>query len=85
MARGRPRLSGAQTRAADYLQEATVPLHDETHGGEDVGIWASGPGARAFHGEFEQNAIFHLIVCSRRRACAPRSANSAPAIRAACR
>ncbi len=62
MARDRPRLSGAQTRAADYLQEATVPLHDETHGGEDVGIWASGPGARAFHGEFEQNAIFHLIV-----------------------
>ena len=62
MERGRPRLSAVQTRAVDYLQEATVPLHDETHGGEDVGIWASGPGARAFHGEFEQNAVFHLIV-----------------------
>ena len=59
---GRPRLDTAHTREADYLQEAAVPLKDETHGGEDVGIWASGPGARAFHGEFEQNAIFHLIV-----------------------
>ena len=59
---GRPRLTPAQTADPDYLQEATVPLKNETHGGEDVGIWARGPGARAFHGEFEQNAIFHLIV-----------------------
>lgn len=59
---GRPRLGAQQTRNPDYLQEATLPLKDETHAGEDVGIWASGPGARAFHGEFEQNAIFHLIV-----------------------
>ena len=28
----------------------------------DLPSAASGPGARAFHGEFEQNAIFHLIV-----------------------
>ena len=59
---GRPQLGAAQTRDPDYLQEASVPLKNETHGGEDVGIWARGPGARAFHGEFEQNAIFHLIV-----------------------
>jgi alkaline phosphatase len=39
-----------------------VPLGGETHGGEDVAIFASGPGAAAFHGELEQNAIFHIIV-----------------------
>ena len=59
---GRGDLAAAPTGALDYLQESVLPLKDETHGGEDVGIWASGPGARAFHGEFEQNAIFHLIV-----------------------
>lgn len=62
IAQGRPQITGAQARDPDYLQEAAVPLKEETHGGEDVGIWARGPGARAFHGEFEQNAIFHLIV-----------------------
>ncbi|MDE2178766.1 MAG: alkaline phosphatase [Xanthomonadaceae bacterium] len=59
---GRPALTAAATGAPDYLQESVLPLKDETHGGEDVGIWARGPGAAAFHGEFEQNAIFHLIA-----------------------
>ena len=59
---GRPALTAAATSAPDYLQESVLPLKDETHGGEDVGIWARGPGAAAFHGEFEQNAIFHLIA-----------------------
>ena len=62
IAGGRPDLTRVDTAAPDYLQEATLPLKSETHGGEDVGIWARGPGAAAFHGEFEQNAIYHLIV-----------------------
>jgi len=60
--RGRPDLRAVDTTDPDYLQEATVPLKDETHGGEDVAIFATGPGAAAFHGELEQNAIFHIIV-----------------------
>ena len=44
------------------MQEALVPLKSETHGGEDVAIFASGPGAAAFHGEIEENSIFHVIV-----------------------
>ncbi|HET6431566.1 alkaline phosphatase [Dyella sp.] len=59
---GRPDLTAVDTTDPDYLQEATVPLKSETHGGEDVAIFATGPGAAAFHGELEQNAIFHVIV-----------------------
>ncbi|MEO9079468.1 MAG: alkaline phosphatase [Rhodanobacter sp.] len=59
---GRPDLRKVDTTDPDYMQEATVPLNQETHGGEDVAIFATGPGAAAFHGELEQNVIFHLIV-----------------------
>lgn len=59
---GRPDLSDVDTTDPDYMQEATVPLGSETHGGEDVAIFAHGPGAAAFHGELEENAIFHVIV-----------------------
>lgn len=36
---------------------ATVPLESETHGGEDVGIYASGPQSHLFVGNYEQNNI----------------------------
>ncbi len=44
-----------------HLQESAYPTQWETHGGEDVGIWASGPYAFLLHGTIEQNAIFHLM------------------------
>ena len=59
---GRPDLTTVDTSDPDYLQEAIVPLTGETHGGEDVAIFAHGPGAAAFHGEIEENAIFHVIA-----------------------
>jgi alkaline phosphatase len=59
---GRPDLSLVDTEAADYLQESTLPTRSETHGGDDVGVWARGPGAAAVHGSLEQNVIFHLLV-----------------------
>ena len=46
---------------ADYLQEAAIPLQWETHGGEDVGVWAEGPYAHLLRGTIEQNVIFHLM------------------------
>jgi alkaline phosphatase len=61
-ASGRPDLSGVDTTHPDYMQEALVPLSSETHGGEDVGIWARGPGSQAFRGTLEQNVIYHVIV-----------------------
>ena len=60
--KGRPDLTHVAVNDPDYMQEATIPLKEETHGGEDVAIFATGPGASAFHGEMEQNAIFHIIV-----------------------
>ncbi|MGH8033220.1 MAG: alkaline phosphatase [Luteimonas sp.] len=59
---GRPNLENIDTQDADYLQEALVPLRAETHGGDDVGIWARGPGSDALRGTLEQNVIYHVIV-----------------------
>ena len=41
-----------------------MPLGSETHGGEDVGVYARGPGAEAVRGVMEQNVIFHLLGLS---------------------
>ncbi len=66
----RPDLSNVDTAHPDYLQEATVPLGDETHAAEDVGIYARGPGAHAFQGVVEQNTIFHVMAQSQRNTSA---------------
>jgi len=59
---GRPDLTKVDTEAPDYMQEVLVPTSDETHGGDDVGIWARGPGSSAVRGSVEQNAIFHFML-----------------------
>ncbi len=59
---GRPDLTDTNTEDPDYMQEALVPTSAETHGGDDVGIWARGPGAQSVHGNMEQNTIFHLLT-----------------------
>ena len=45
----------------DHLQETSIPAGSETHGGEDVGIWATGPKAHLLGGTVEQHVIFHLM------------------------
>jgi alkaline phosphatase len=42
-------------------QQATVPLGSETHGGEDVALFATGPGADRARGVIEQNVIYAII------------------------
>lgn len=59
---GRPDLTAVDTAEPSYLQEATVPLSSETHAGEDVAIYAGGPGAQWFHGVQEQNYIYHVMA-----------------------
>ena len=49
------------TGDANYLQDALVPLSSETHGGEDVAIFAQGPMAHLFYGTHEQNYIAHVV------------------------
>ncbi|MGQ4583028.1 alkaline phosphatase [Lysobacter sp. F60174L2] len=63
-ANGRPDLTDVDTTAPDYMQEALVPTGSESHGGDDVGIWARGPGSAAVRGSVEQNTIFHFLLQS---------------------
>jgi len=58
---GRADLNGVDTNAPGFHQEATVPRSSETHAGEDVGIYAKGPGANLLSGTNEQNMIFHVM------------------------
>lgn len=58
---GRPDLSSVDTAALDYKQEAIVEFKSETHGGEDVAIYASGPKAYLIRGSMEQNWIYHVM------------------------
>ena len=51
----------ADTAALDYRQQALIPLSSETHGGEDVVVRASGPGAHLFRGTIEQHVIFYIM------------------------
>jgi alkaline phosphatase len=61
---GAPRadLTGVDTTDPDFRQQALVALGGETHGGDDVGVWARGPGAEAVRGSIEQNTLFHFFV-----------------------
>lgn len=42
-------------------QQATIPLGSETHAGEDVALYAQGPGAQRVRGVIEQNLIYRII------------------------
>jgi alkaline phosphatase len=44
-----------------YFQEAAVPLGSETHAGEDVTIYAIGPGADLVDGTVKNTHIFHVM------------------------
>ncbi len=54
-------LSDVDTTAKDFRQQALVSLGSETHGGEDVAIFASGPGSELVRGVMDQNEIFHVM------------------------
>ncbi len=58
---GRKDLASVDTGSSGFHQEAMVPLSAETHGGEDVGIYAQGPGASLITGTIEQSVIFHAM------------------------
>jgi alkaline phosphatase len=42
-------------------QQSLVPTGIETHGGEDVALFATGPGAASARGVIEQNVIYSII------------------------
>ncbi|CAK9825686.1 Alkaline phosphatase 4 [Anthophora retusa] len=45
-----------------YNHMAGMYLKDETHGGEDVGVYAIGPYSHLIRGTFEQNYIAHVVA-----------------------
>uniref|UniRef100_A0A8D0DXQ9 Alkaline phosphatase n=1 Tax=Salvator merianae TaxID=96440 RepID=A0A8D0DXQ9_SALMN len=47
---------------ANYQAQSAVPLRMETHGGEDVAVFAKGPMAHLLHGVHEQNYIPHVMA-----------------------
>lgn len=54
-------LTSVDTTALGYQQQAVVPMGSETHAGEDVAIYATGPKAHLVHGSMEQNWIYHVM------------------------
>ncbi|XP_034439346.1 intestinal-type alkaline phosphatase [Hippoglossus hippoglossus] len=58
----RPDMNESVSSDKDYRQQATVPLDSETHGIEDVAIFAKGPMSHLFHGVQEQSYIAHVIA-----------------------
>lgn len=61
---GRMDLTEVDTTDKDFIQQATVPRSSETHGGEDVAIYARGPMAHLMRGTVEQSYIFHVLADS---------------------
>ncbi|XP_076770979.1 intestinal-type alkaline phosphatase isoform X2 [Arvicanthis niloticus] len=58
----RPNVTDAESKSPSYKQQAAVPVKSETHGGEDVAIFARGPQAHLLHGVQEQNYIAHVMA-----------------------
>ena len=58
---GRKDITDVDTTTPGYHQEALIPMGSETHSGEDVGIYAKGPGAFLVNGTNEQSIIFHVM------------------------
>ncbi len=60
----RPDLTNVDTTALGFKQQSLIPMGSETHGGEDVAIFAGGPGANLFSGAMEENEIYHVMARS---------------------
>ncbi|XP_039653053.1 alkaline phosphatase, tissue-nonspecific isozyme isoform X2 [Perca fluviatilis] len=59
---GRENVSTIDYQDNNYQAQAAVPLSMETHGGEDVAVFAKGPLAHLLHGVHEQNYIPHVMA-----------------------
>ncbi|XP_029003532.1 intestinal-type alkaline phosphatase [Betta splendens] len=58
----RPDVNETISSGNEYLQQAPVPLDSETHGIEDVAIFAKGPMSHLYHGVQEQSYIAHVMA-----------------------
>ncbi|KAG1686340.1 Alkaline phosphatase, tissue-nonspecific isozyme [Nymphon striatum] len=60
--RGRQNLSSINTNDINYIQQSAVPRRWETHGGEDVPVFAHGAMSHLFRGVIEQTYIPHALA-----------------------
>ncbi|KAJ8320734.1 hypothetical protein KUTeg_002321 [Tegillarca granosa] len=58
----RENLTGVNTDNDNLVFQAAVPLDSETHGGEDVAIYARGPMSHLFQGVKEQHYVAHVMA-----------------------
>ncbi|XP_057701968.1 alkaline phosphatase, tissue-nonspecific isozyme isoform X2 [Corythoichthys intestinalis] len=58
----RENITNVDYESAIYQAQSAVPLKSETHGGEDVPVFAKGPLAHLLHGVHEQNYIPHVMA-----------------------
>ncbi|KAH3730979.1 alkaline phosphatase-like [Dreissena polymorpha] len=58
----RPDITNVDTIDKHYHQQSAVSLGSESHGGDDVGIFARGPMAHLFTGVLEENEIAHVMA-----------------------
>ena len=49
------------TTSPDFHQQSLVGMSAETHAGEDVALYARGPGAELARGSINQNEIYHIM------------------------
>lgn len=61
-AEGRALLKEKLVADSDYQYPTLAPLDAETHGGDDVAVYASGPYAQYFSGNYEQSNIPALMA-----------------------
>lgn len=54
-------VSLVDTQARGHIHESLIPLSSETHSGEDVAVYATGPWAHLLTGTYEQNYIYHVM------------------------
>lgn len=62
LSQGRPAPTQEDATDKNYRQQALIPTGGETHGGQDVPVYASGPNAHLVSGVMEQNVIYHIMA-----------------------
>ena len=55
-------LTDNMVQSPDYRQQTAVNLGSETHAGEDVALFATGPGSAHFNGVMEQDEIGQILA-----------------------
>jgi len=57
-----PALTDNEVQDPNYQQQVAIPLGSETHAGEDVPLYAHGPGAQHVKGVMEQDEIHDVMI-----------------------